>query len=78
MTLPVFSPSPSLSDFLPIICVCASKQAQVNTGGFAYIQGSGDDHELWSMVCVRDNLRYETDESLKKGPNPAYILEVSC
>lgn len=48
-TFPVFSPSPSSSDFLPIICVCASKQAQINTGGFAYIQGSGDDHELWSM-----------------------------
>jgi tRNA A64-2'-O-ribosylphosphate transferase len=26
--------------------------------GFAYIQGSGDDHELWSMVSLRPILRY--------------------
>lgn len=41
-------------DFLPIICVSASKQIQQGmerrSGGFAYIQGSGDDHELWGMV----------------------------
>ena len=41
-------------DFLPIMCVSASKQIQQGTerrsGGFAYVQGSGDDHELWGMV----------------------------
>ncbi|KAF8807061.1 initiator tRNA phosphoribosyl transferase [Phlegmacium glaucopus] len=40
-------------DFLPIMCVSASKQIQQGlerrSGGFAYIQGSGDDHELWGM-----------------------------
>ena len=41
-------------DFLPIVCVSASKQIQQGTerrsSGFAYVQGSGDDHELWGMV----------------------------
>ncbi|KAH7883244.1 tRNA A64-2'-O-ribosylphosphate transferase, partial [Phlebopus sp. FC_14] len=39
--------------FLPIICVSASKQItdglERRATGFAYIQGSADDHELWSM-----------------------------
>jgi hypothetical protein len=40
--------------FLPVICVSASRA--VNTGterrmeGFSYVQGSGDDHELWGQV----------------------------
>ncbi|KAK7052804.1 tRNA A64-2'-O-ribosylphosphate transferase [Paramarasmius palmivorus] len=41
------------SGFLPIICVSASKQMELGmdrrTGGYAYVQGSGDDHELWGM-----------------------------
>jgi tRNA A64-2'-O-ribosylphosphate transferase len=40
--------------FLPVICVSASKQidkgVERRTSGFSYIQGSGDDHELWGMV----------------------------
>ncbi|KAG2137311.1 initiator tRNA phosphoribosyl transferase-domain-containing protein [Suillus cothurnatus] len=39
--------------FYPIICISASKQVldgmERRITGFAYIQGSGDDHELWSM-----------------------------
>ncbi|ESK97207.1 trna a64-2 -o-ribosylphosphate transferase [Moniliophthora roreri MCA 2997] len=39
--------------FLPIICVSASRQVESGmdrrTGGFVYVQGSGDDHELWGM-----------------------------
>ncbi|KAG6828845.1 hypothetical protein H0H92_006604 [Tricholoma furcatifolium] len=37
--------------FLPIICISASRQSEDERrpGGFGYIQGSGDDHELWSM-----------------------------
>ncbi|KAF8905037.1 initiator tRNA phosphoribosyl transferase-domain-containing protein [Gymnopilus junonius] len=39
--------------FLPIVCVSASKQidqgVERRTSGFSYIQGSGDDHELWGM-----------------------------
>ncbi|PPQ65271.1 hypothetical protein CVT26_000231 [Gymnopilus dilepis] len=39
--------------FLPVICVSASKQiiqgVERRSGGFSYIQGSGDDHELWGL-----------------------------
>lgn len=41
--------------FYPIICVSASKYVLESNGierrsGFTYVQGSGDDHELWSKV----------------------------
>ncbi|KAG9312145.1 initiator tRNA phosphoribosyl transferase [Chiua virens] len=46
-------PNPPDHEFYPIICVSASKQVANGTerraSGFAYIQGSGDDHELWGM-----------------------------
>ncbi|KAF8141176.1 initiator tRNA phosphoribosyl transferase [Boletus edulis] len=46
-------PKPPDCAFYPIICVSASKQVmdgmERRASGFAYIQGSGDDHELWSM-----------------------------
>ncbi|KAI0078709.1 initiator tRNA phosphoribosyl transferase [Panus rudis PR-1116 ss-1] len=48
-TLPVLSGV----DFLPIICVSASKQIdeglERRSHGYVYVQGSGDDHELWGM-----------------------------
>jgi len=60
--------------FLPVICVCASKQiggdAGRHVGGFSYIQGSGDDHELWSMVYLCNRFRCATNEFLKKGLTP--------
>ena len=44
------------SSFLPVICVSASRAVDTGTerraGGFSYVQGSGDDHELWGQVCV--------------------------
>ncbi|KAJ6590029.1 initiator tRNA phosphoribosyl transferase [Mycena vulgaris] len=44
--------------FVPIICLSASRQVQDGverrSGGFAYIQGSGDDHELWGMGLTPD------------------------
>ncbi|KAF8150611.1 initiator tRNA phosphoribosyl transferase [Crassisporium funariophilum] len=44
---------PDAASFLPVICVSASKQIEKGverrSGGFAYVQGSGDDHELWGM-----------------------------
>ncbi|KAF8637561.1 hypothetical protein AX17_002747 [Amanita inopinata Kibby_2008] len=47
------NPNPNTATFLPIVCVSASKQTPQSTerrsSGFAYIQGSGDDHELWGM-----------------------------
>ena len=46
------------SSFLPVICVSASRAVDAGTerrmGGFSYVQGSGDDHELWGQV--RDHL----------------------
>ncbi|KAI0825697.1 initiator tRNA phosphoribosyl transferase [Irpex lacteus] len=39
--------------FYPVICVSASRQVneglERRTHGFAYVQGSGDDHELWGQ-----------------------------
>ncbi|KAG6381976.1 initiator tRNA phosphoribosyl transferase [Boletus reticuloceps] len=52
-------PKPPDCAFYPIICVSASKQVmdgmERRASGFAYIQGSGDDHELWSMVRIPSN-----------------------
>ncbi|KAG7091219.1 hypothetical protein E1B28_010270 [Marasmius oreades] len=50
---PASSSFPQLNgvDFLPVICVSASRYIEEGldrrTGGFVYVQGSGDDHELW-------------------------------
>ena len=42
---------PQLAEgFLPLICVSASKVSSDDSGrsgGYTYVQGSGDDHELW-------------------------------
>ncbi|RPD57668.1 initiator tRNA phosphoribosyl transferase [Lentinus tigrinus ALCF2SS1-7] len=39
--------------YSPIVCVSASKQVgegvERRSHGFSYVQGSGDDHELWGM-----------------------------
>ena len=37
--------------FYPVICVSASRFDEFN-GRTGYVQGSGDDHELWGMVSV--------------------------
>lgn len=46
--------APDASSFLPVICVSASRAVDAGTerrmGGFSYVQGSGDDHELWGKV----------------------------
>ncbi|OJA19419.1 hypothetical protein AZE42_02264 [Rhizopogon vesiculosus] len=52
--------------FYPIICISASKQVldgvERRVTGFAYIQGSGDDHELWSMGLTPTQFwKYKTD-----------------
>ncbi|RXW16412.1 hypothetical protein EST38_g9441 [Candolleomyces aberdarensis] len=52
-SLPKFDANPGSRTCLPIVCVSASKQVQDGSerrsSGFSYIQGSGDDHELWGM-----------------------------
>ncbi|KAG9117268.1 hypothetical protein FRC07_007402 [Ceratobasidium sp. 392] len=40
------------SPFYPVVCVSASQRVQDGVDrrlGFTYVQGSGDDHELWSQ-----------------------------
>jgi len=48
MVLPSFSGS---QPFVPLVCLSASKQIREGPerrrNGFTYVQGSGDDHELW-------------------------------
>lgn len=40
--------------YIPIVCVSASQKihdgVERRSLGFSYVQGSGDDHELWGMV----------------------------
>ncbi|KAI8978289.1 initiator tRNA phosphoribosyl transferase [Trametes punicea] len=51
----VFPRLPDRDDLacLPVICVSASRQVEEGlerrSHGFSYVQGSGDDHELWGM-----------------------------
>lgn len=43
--------APKPPTFYPIVCITASKQvagAERRPSGYTYVQGSGDDHELWS------------------------------
>jgi len=62
---PATTTFPSLSvstlPFYPIVCLSASKLVtdgvERRANGFAYIQGSGDDHELWSMVRITSLMR---------------------
>ncbi|KIP03423.1 hypothetical protein PHLGIDRAFT_31821 [Phlebiopsis gigantea 11061_1 CR5-6] len=44
--------------FYPVICISASKQIsdglERRSKGYAYVQGSGDDHELWGQGLTPD------------------------
>lgn len=46
--------------FFPVICVSASRQIheglERRQHGFSYVQGSGDDHELWGQVMSQGQL----------------------
>ena len=50
---PTFSRS---QPFIPLICLSASTQIadglERRKDGFSYVQGSGDDHELWGRCAV--------------------------
>ncbi|KAL1659817.1 initiator tRNA phosphoribosyl transferase [Schizophyllum commune] len=75
------------SDALPVICVSASRQVENGVerrgDGFAYVQGSGDDHELWGkgltpaifwkhhqeiIAATRDELAPLVDRLCAAGP----------
>lgn len=56
-----------------MICVSASKQVKEGlerrTNGFAYVQGSGDDHELWGQVRLKfDSASYPSVLCLLTAP----------
>ncbi|KAH7096569.1 initiator tRNA phosphoribosyl transferase [Auriculariales sp. MPI-PUGE-AT-0066] len=52
-SLPLAEQDPSSLGFFPVICVSASKMVpdgiDRRAAGYVYVQGSGDDHELWSQ-----------------------------
>ena len=56
-TFPKLCSDPAtIRSFIPIVCVSASKRViqgvERRPNGFTYVQGSGDDHELWGMVVT--------------------------
>ncbi|TFK50845.1 initiator tRNA phosphoribosyl transferase [Heliocybe sulcata] len=65
----VFPPLPPKDErsFISIVCVSASKQIasgmERRQGGFAYVQGSGDDHELWGKGLTPE-IFWENRETL--------------
>ncbi|KAI0827991.1 initiator tRNA phosphoribosyl transferase [Trametes gibbosa] len=86
----VFPPLPPKNQmkYLPIVCISASKQVEDGlerrTNGFSYVQGSGDDHELWGMGLTpqlfwdnidellnsdRDDLSSVVDDVVAKSKN---------
>ncbi|KAF7793494.1 hypothetical protein EIP86_004606 [Pleurotus ostreatoroseus] len=61
-------PPPEERTFFPVVCVSASKQLEEGlerrSHGFSYVQGSGDDHELWGMGLTPDIFWKHKDELL--------------
>ncbi|KAF9073544.1 initiator tRNA phosphoribosyl transferase [Rhodocollybia butyracea] len=68
--------------FLPIICVSASQQVKEGfdrrTGGFVYIQGSGDDHELWGMGLTPDIFWRNRERLLSADRSDLETVVASC
>ncbi|KAJ6491677.1 initiator tRNA phosphoribosyl transferase [Mycena vitilis] len=67
--------------YIPIICVSASQVADGGTrraGGFAYIQGSGDDHELWGGGLTPELFwtHRETLLGASRGELPALVASL--
>lgn len=62
--------------FSPVVCISASKQIaeglERRSNGYAYVQGSGDDHELWGEVrCTRTATQCKyRDNTTFKGLTP--------
>lgn len=49
------SPASAFPQYFPVVCLSASMLAEdakemEREHGFVYVQGAGDDHELWSKV----------------------------
>ncbi|KAJ3541050.1 hypothetical protein NMY22_g4047 [Coprinellus aureogranulatus] len=81
-SFPRFHTSSEDRKYLPVICVSASKQVhdgtERRTGGFSYIQGSGDDHELWGMGLNPDIFWKERDKllSVRRAGLPSLVSEL--
>ncbi|THH32491.1 hypothetical protein EUX98_g1661 [Antrodiella citrinella] len=81
---PALPPSKSEGrKFYPVICVSASKQILVDgldrrSNGFAYVQGSGDDHELWGMGLTPQMFWREKDQLLEatRSDLPERVAEI--
>ncbi|KZV88964.1 initiator tRNA phosphoribosyl transferase [Exidia glandulosa HHB12029] len=60
-------------DFYPVLCVSASKAVPNSEGmereaGWVYVQGSGDDHELWMLCGLTPELYWRHTEMLLSTP----------
>ncbi|KAJ3515773.1 hypothetical protein NMY22_g14359 [Coprinellus aureogranulatus] len=81
-SFPKFNTGSEDRKYLPVICVSASKQVQDGTerriGGFSYIQGSGDDHELWGMGLNPDIFWKEQEKllSANRAELPGLVSEL--
>ncbi|KAI8799568.1 tRNA A64-2'-O-ribosylphosphate transferase [Cladochytrium replicatum] len=70
---PTTAPPTPLSDidFIPVICVTASRSVPdglERTQSYVYVQGSGDDHELWGLG-LSPALFWKHKEVLLNSPN---------
>ncbi|KAF9579421.1 hypothetical protein BGW38_004320 [Lunasporangiospora selenospora] len=56
--------------FYPVICLCASQVAQdgmEERDGYLYVQGSGDDEEMWSKGLTPELFWENEDQLLEEG-----------
>ncbi|KAJ3810615.1 initiator tRNA phosphoribosyl transferase [Lentinula aff. lateritia] len=74
--------SPTEQTFIPIICVSASRQVEEGfdrrSGGFVYIQGSGDDHELWGMGLNPGIFWHNRERILSANRSEVETIITSC
>ncbi|KAJ3766582.1 initiator tRNA phosphoribosyl transferase [Lentinula raphanica] len=68
--------------FFPVVCVSASRQVQEGvdrrSGGFVYIQGSGDDHELWGMGLTPEIFWEHRKLIMSTGRSDMEAVVASC
>ncbi|KAJ3726981.1 tRNA A64-2'-O-ribosylphosphate transferase [Lentinula raphanica] len=68
--------------FFPVVCVSASRQVQEGvdrrSGGFVYIQGSGDDHELWGMGLTPEIFWEDRKLIMSTGRSDMEAVVASC
>ena len=70
--------------YFPVVCLSASMLAEdakemEREHGFIYVQGAGDDHELWSKVCPDHSVKSWIEYNLKStliGSQSNSILEI--